>query len=128
MARPSGLWRGWGEGDIDGQAAAGPGLRRDGGGVRGSDGADDGEAKTVTAIGAGGARTEPLERLEQAVNVRGRDDLPGAGHRQDGAGVAGPCGDLDIPARDVVPDGVVDQVGGQLLDEKRVTVEDGGLN
>src|SRR5215510_14435393 len=70
---------------------------------------DNGEAKTVTAVAAGGARAVPLERLEQAVNLRGRDDLPGAGHRQDGAGVAGPGGDLDIPARDVVPDGVVDQ-------------------
>ena len=45
-----------------------------------------------------------------------------------GAAGAGPGGDLDIPARDVVPDGVVDQVGGQLLDQKRVTVEDGGLD
>src|SRR5262249_23308028 len=111
-----------------GMAAGGAGLRGEGGGVRGSDGGDNGEAKTVTAVAAGGARAEPLERLEQAVNLRGRDDLPGAGHRQDGAGVAGPGGDLDIPARDVVPDGVVDQVGGQLLDQKRVTVEAGGLD
>jgi len=95
-----------GEGDVDGQAAAGPGLRGDGGGVGGGDGADNGEAKAVTAVAAGGARAEPLESLEQAVDLGGRDDLPGAGHRQDGAGVAGPGGDLDIPARDVVPDGV----------------------
>jgi hypothetical protein len=103
-------------------------LRGDGGGVRGGDGADNGEAKAVTVVAAGGARAEPLERLEQAVDLVGRDDLPGAGHRQDGAGVAGPGGDLDIPARDVVPDGVVDEVGGQLLDQKRVAVEDGGLD
>src|SRR5215469_1477201 len=105
-----------GEGDVDGQAAAGAGLRGDGGGVRGGDGADNGEAKAVTAVAAGGARAEPLERLEQAVDFGGRDDLPGAGHRQDGADVAGPSGDMDISARDVVPDGVVDQVGGELLD------------
>src|SRR5215469_14367125 len=105
-----------GEGDVDGQAAAGPGLRGDGSGVRGSDGADNGEAKAMTAVAARGARAEPLERLEQAVDLRGRDDLPGAGHRQNGAGVAGPGGDLDISARDVVPDGVVDQVDGELLD------------
>ena len=37
-------------------------------------------------------------------------------------------GDLDVPAGDVVPDGVVDQVGGQLLDQERVTVEGGGLD
>ena len=38
----------------------------------------------------------------------------------------GPGGDLDVPAGDVVPDGVVDQVGHQLLDQERVTFEDGG--
>jgi hypothetical protein len=83
-------------------------LRGDGGGVRGSDGADNGEAKAVTAVGAGGARAEPLEGLEQAVDLGGGDDLPGAGHRQDGAGVAGSGGDLDVPAGGVVPGGVGD--------------------
>src|SRR5215469_10028103 len=117
-----------GEGDVDGQAAAGLGLRGDGGGVRCGDGADNGEAQAVTAVAAGGARAEPLEGLEQAVDLGGRDDLPGAGHRQDGVTVGGPGGDLDVSAGDVVPDGVVDQVGGQLLDQERVTVEYGGLD
>jgi hypothetical protein len=36
-------------------------------------------------------------------------------------------GDPDVPARRVVPDGVVDQVRGQLLDQQQVTVEGGGL-
>ena len=79
-------------------------------------------------VAAGGARAEPLEGLEQAVDLGGRDDLPGVGHRQDGAAVAGPGGDLDVPAGDVVPDGVVDQVGDQLLDQEGVAVEGGGLD
>src|SRR5437899_4530476 len=96
--RSGGLWRDrGGEGDVDGQAAAGPGPRGDGGGVRGGDGPDDGQAKTVAAVAAGGARAEPLEGLEQAVHLGGRDDLPGAGHRQDGVTVAGRGGDLDVP-------------------------------
>ena len=53
---------------------------------------------------------------------------PEVGHRQDGVTAAGPGGDLDAPAGDVVPHGVVDQVGRQLLDQQRVTIEDGGLD
>jgi hypothetical protein len=68
-------------------------LRGNGGGVGGGDGPDDGQAKAVAvAIAAGGTGTEPLEGLEQAVDVGGLDDLPGAGHRQDGAG--GAAGDI----------------------------------
>jgi hypothetical protein len=95
--------------------------------VGGGDGADDGQAEAV-AVAASGARAEALEGPEQAVDFGGRDDLPRAGHRQDGAGVAGRGGDMDVPTGDVVPDGVVDQVGGQLLDQERVTVESGGLD
>src|ERR1035437_6383978 len=127
--RPTGLRQDRrGEGDVDGQAAAGPGFRGDGGAVGGGDSPDDGQAEAVAAAAAGGARAEPLEGLEQAVDVGGRDDLPGVAHRQDGVTAAGPGGDLDIPAGDVVPDGVVDQVGYQLLNQERVTVEDGGLD
>ena len=57
----------------------------------------------------GGARGEPLEGLEQAVDLGWRDDRPRVGHRQDGVTAAGSGGDLDIPPFDVVPDGVVDQ-------------------
>jgi hypothetical protein len=103
-------------------------LRGDGGGVGGGDGADDGQAEAVAAAAAGGTRAEPLEGLEQAVDFDGRDDLPGVCHRQGGAGVAGRGGDLDVSAGDVVPDGVVDQVGGQLLDQEGVAVEGGGLD
>jgi hypothetical protein len=68
------------EGDVDGQAAAGPGLCGDGGVVGGGDGLDDGQAQAVAAVAAGEARAEPLEGLEQAIDVGGRDDRPGAGH------------------------------------------------
>jgi hypothetical protein len=82
-------------------------LRADGGGVGGGDGPDDGQAKAVTPVAAGGARAEPLEGLEQAVHLGGRDDLPGVCHRQDGVTVAGRGGDLGVPAGNVVPDGVI---------------------
>jgi hypothetical protein len=58
----------------------------------------------VAAVAAGGALAEPLEGPE-AANLGGRDDLPGFGHRQDSTSVAGPSGDLDVSARDVVLDG-----------------------
>src|ERR1017187_7066630 len=114
-------WKGWNR-----RAAAGAGGvgAAGGGGV----GLEGGQAEAVAAAAAGGARAEPLEGLEQAVDVGGRDDLPGAAHRQDGAGVAGPGGDLDVPAGGILPDRVVDQVGGQLLDQEGVTVEGGGLD
>lgn len=117
-----------GEGDVDGEAAAGPGPGGDGGGVGGGDGLDDGQAEAVAAVTAGVARAEALEGLEQVVNFCFRDDLPRVGYRQDGVTPAGPGGDLNVPAGDVVPDGIVDQVGHELLDQERVAAEDGGLD
>src|ERR1039457_5582872 len=76
-----------------------PGRRR--AGVRGDGDGVGGGAGAVAVVGAGGARAEPLEGPE-AANLGGRDDLPGFGHRQDGTSVAGPGGDLDVSARDVV--------------------------
>jgi membrane protein len=99
------------EGDVDGEAALGPGQGSDDGAVGGGDRADDGQAEAVAAVAPGGTRAEPLEGLEQAVDLGGGDDRPGVGHRQDGAAVAGPGGDSQVPVGDVVPDGVVDQVG-----------------
>ena len=75
--------------------------------------------------GRGPSRWKGWNRRSTSV---GRDDRPGVSHRQDGVTVAGAGSDLDIPAGDVVPDGVVDQVGHQLLNQERVTVEDGGLD
>jgi hypothetical protein len=96
--------------------------------VSGGDSSDDGQAEAVAAVTAGWARAEPLEGLEQTADLGRRDGLPGVGHRQDGVTVAGPGGDLYVPARDVVLDGVVDQIGHELLDQERVAVEDGRLD
>src|ERR1035441_4200400 len=53
--RPTGLRQDRrGEGDVDGQAAAGPGFRGDGGAVGGGDSPDDGQAEAVGAAAAGG--------------------------------------------------------------------------
>jgi hypothetical protein len=90
------------------------------------DGPDDGQAKAVAAVAPGLARTESLEGLEQAVDLGGRDDRPGVADRQDGPAAAGPGTDQDISAWDVVPHGVIDQVGHQLLDQERIALEGGG--
>lgn len=120
------LWL-WGEGDVHGEAAGWQGSRGDDGGVGRGDGPDDGQAEAVAALAAGGARAETLEGEEQAVDFGGRNDLPGVGHREDSVTAAGFGGHLDVPAADVVPDGVADQVGHQLPDQERVAVEDAGL-
>src|SRR5271155_3617348 len=53
--RPAGLRQDRrGEGDVDGQAAAGPGFRGDGGAVGGGDGPHDGQAEAMAAVAAGG--------------------------------------------------------------------------
>jgi len=67
------------EGDLDDQAAAGSGAGRDGRAMRG--GAHNGQAEAVAAVAAGWARTEPLEGLEHAVDIRGLDSFAGVGHR-----------------------------------------------
>lgn len=102
---------GGGEGDVNGQATAGRSLGSDGGAVGGGDGADDGQADAMAVAVVCAPCVEPLEGLEQPVDLAGRDYRPSAGNRQDSAAVAGSGGDLDGPARDVVADGVVDQVG-----------------
>jgi hypothetical protein len=75
----------------------------------------------------GAARMQPLEGLEKPVDLGGRDDRPGAGHRQDGVAVLGSGRDFDAPAGDVVAYGVADQVGGQPFYEEGITVEVRGL-
>ena len=81
----------------------------------------------MAAVTAGRARAEPLEGLEQALDLGGRDERPGVSYRQEGLAVADSGADADLPPGDVVPGGVVDEVGGQLLDEKRVAVNSGGF-
>ena len=68
--------RGGKEGDVHGEAALRAGTCPDSGAVGGGNGRDDGQAKAVAAVAAGGARAEPQEGLEQAVDVGRRDDLP----------------------------------------------------
>src|SRR5690349_14059768 len=98
---------GWGEGDLDGEAAAGPRAGREGGVVRRCDGPGDGQAQAVPVRLACSAGGEPVEGLEEpldlAVGYRG----PGVGHEQDGAAGFEGGHDLDPAAGDVVPDGVI---------------------
>jgi hypothetical protein len=77
-------------------------------------------------VAAGSAAAQPLEGLEQPVGLGGRDDRPGVSDRHDGASVLCSGGDLDVPARDIVPHGVLDQVRYQPPDEQRVAVNAGG--
>jgi len=67
--------------DLDGEAAAGPGLRAEGGGVDADDGADDNQAEPVPAVMADPLRAESLERLEEAVHLAGRDRRTSVGDR-----------------------------------------------
>ena len=69
------------------------------------------------------ARIEPLEGLEEAVDLSWRDEWSGVGHRQDGPAVLDPGPDLDTAAGHVVADGVGDQVGDEPFDEQRVAIE-----
>src|SRR5215510_6847500 len=56
---------GRGEGDLDGEAAAGPRAGREGGVVRRCDGLDDGQAQAVAVRLACSAWGEPVEGLEE---------------------------------------------------------------
>src|ERR1035441_11013995 len=83
--RPTGLRQDRrGEGDVDGQAAAGPGFRGDGGAVGGGDSPDDGQAEAVAAAAAGGARGGPPEGLGQAGGGGGRGGPARGGPPHDG--------------------------------------------
>jgi hypothetical protein len=93
--------------------------------VGGGDSPDDGQPEAVP-VGPGRARAQAPERLEQAIGLSGLDHRPGVGDRQNGAGAAGRRGDLDVSPRQVVPDGVLDQVARQLLNQERVAVEGSG--
>jgi hypothetical protein len=92
------------------------------------DGGDDGQVQPE-AVGVGGTGGgEPLERFQQPGHLIGGDDRAGVGDRQPGAAVCG--GDLDVglAAWDVVLDGVVDQVGGQSLQQPGVAEDGGGAD
>ena len=99
------------ESDVDGEAAPGQGAGPDGGAVGGGDGADDGQAEAVAAVAAGGARAEPLEGLEQAVDLGGGMTCPELVTERTARPPLVAVATSDVAAGDVVPDGVVDQVG-----------------
>jgi len=68
--------------------------------VRGGDGADDGQPEPVPVGMADPLAAEPLERLEQPVQL---DHRTGVGHREVCPSRDRRRGDLDLAARDVVP-------------------------
>src|SRR4029450_1295315 len=99
------------------QAAIGQGLGGGGAAVGGGDRADDGQAETGAAVGAGAVGLQSVERLEQGRDLVGGNEGAAVGDRDKGhgAGVAGV--DLDPAAGLVVADGVLDQVGDQPLQQ-----------
>jgi len=102
----------------------GHGVGRDGGVVCGRDGSDDGQSEPVSVLVVCPAPIEPLEGLEEAVDVRWRDGWSGVGHRQDGHAVLNPGQDLDTAVGNVVANGVGEQVGHEPFDEQGVAIED----
>jgi len=118
--------RGRGEGDLDGEAAAGPRAGGEGGVVRGCDGLGDGQAQAVPVRLACPAGGEPVEGLEEPLGLAAGYRGPGVGHEQDGAAGFEGGHDLDPAAGDVVPDGVVCQVGDQPPGQAGVAVHGGG--
>ncbi|HEX4110441.1 MAG TPA: hypothetical protein VHX88_20095 [Solirubrobacteraceae bacterium] len=65
------------------------------------------------AVGGGGPpAAEPLEGLEQPLELIRGDERPGVGDRQQRVSVGRAGADLDAPGGVVVPDRVVDQATG----------------
>src|ERR1022692_693801 len=101
------------EGYFDGESSALPRPGADGRAVRFGDGGDDRQAETGSAVLASPVRAEPLEGLEQPLDLAGGHRGPGVGHPQDGVPVPDSGRDLDPAARNVVAQGVVGEVGHQ---------------
>ena len=114
------------------QSARRLGGRGDGRVMRVGDRLHDGKAETGPVCLAASVRGEPLERLEEAVEVGCRDDWAGVGDDQDGVAGLGSRGYVHPPAGSVVADGVIDQIAHEPLDQARVTADgcraDLGLN
>ncbi len=89
------------------------------------DGCDDGQPEPETAMGR--PVTQPLERLEDASDVGRVDDRPGISHGQLAAAAHGAGANPDLAARQVVPDGVVDQVRDEPFGQHRITRDDSWL-
>jgi len=88
--------------------------------VGGGDRADDGQAETGAAGGAGAVGLEAAEGLEQGVDLGGGDRGAGVGDPDHGLGAGAAGVDLDPAAGLVVADGVLDQVGDQPLQQGAV--------
>src|SRR5581483_9675471 len=123
-------WCQWGVGgrgrrerDGDGKTAFGQRPGGDRRVVGGGDGADDREAEAVTLLVVGAARVEPLERLEEPVDLAGLDDRAGVRHCEHGIAVVAAGGDTHAAAVDVVSKSVVDEIGDEGFEQPRVSVD-----
>ena len=104
---------------------SGRGLAVTDGAVGVGDGADDGQAESVSFAVADPLGAELPERLEQVIDRVRRDEGAGVADRYDGArGGHGGC-DVRVAAGQVVPDGVVDEVGDQAFGQARVACRRG---
>jgi hypothetical protein len=95
--------------------------------VRGRDGPDDGQSEPVPVLVVGPARIEPLEGLEEAVDVRGRHERSGVRHRQNGPAVLHLGHDLDPAVGHVVANGVREQVDHEPFDKQGVSIQGRGF-
>ena len=94
--------------------------------VGGDDSGDDGQAKTEPVGADGSVRSAALKGLEQLVDLVGPHAGSGVGDAERRSCRAGDDRDLDVPASDVVADGVVDEARHETVDEADVT-ENGGI-
>src|SRR5579872_1711993 len=108
-----------------GESAVRAELGVEAGVVRGGDRADDGQAEAVAAWMGRAVGGEPLEGLEELLDLVGRHGRTGVGDCQQGVAVPGFRAYLDGAAGQVVPDRVVDQVGGHPFGQVRVALHGG---
>lgn len=91
------------------------------GGVVGlNDGGDDRQAETVAIALAVSVGCEPLEGLEESLDLVFGDDWSAVGDGQGRVRAAGLRSDFHVPVGMVMADGVVDEVGHEAFDQSRV--------
>ncbi len=106
-----------GKDDPDRQPTAGPRASVDGRAVRLGDSVDDGQAETEALGSRGAVRFLPPERLEEPLDFAGGHRRAGVGHGQLGSAVHDTGADLHRSARDVVAQGIVDEIGDKPFRE-----------
>jgi hypothetical protein len=116
-----------GEGHVDSEASAGSGVCRDSGLMSGRDRLHDRESEPGPVSGGSCVWAESLERLEQSLELAGRDHRSGVRDREGGASSGGVRDDVEPAVGDVVADGIRDQVRHEALDELRVAGRSGRL-